>query len=150
MVLYHFTAAQHLASILDAQCLTLTESNIGSGRPDWPPYGEHVGPDVVWLTSSRSPKRQGLNDPKTVIRFTVEPAADAVHRWLDWSRQYGINAQWAAVLESGMNAASWWVSEQPIDGCDWLAVEQLETVRSRRATSQVWRPVAERSRSGVR
>jgi hypothetical protein len=48
MKLYHFTSPYHLPAILDADRLTVTESNISNTR-------EHKGPDVVWLTDDPEP-----------------------------------------------------------------------------------------------
>jgi hypothetical protein len=49
-----------------------------SRRHDWPPFGEHVGPDVVWRTDSDEPNARALaiegtdRTDKTAMRRTVD------------------------------------------------------------------------------
>lgn len=113
MMLYHFTSLQNHWAIQRDQEIRTTESNIGSGRPDMPPFGEHVGHDVVWLTTRESPKRNGLEHPpgalvhhakatgrpaiewdKTRIRITVDLPANEVARWSVWSKRYRMHPKW--------------------------------------------------------
>ena len=115
MKLYHYTSTRHLPYILKAGYLDVTESNIGSGVPEHDPYGEHVGPDVVWLTTSENPgHKQGLTTSadtgwpdKTEIRFTVD-VPDALH-WPKWSRSQGIDKRWARCLETDHYPEQWFV-----------------------------------------
>ena len=88
------------------------EFNIGSGREDWPPMGEHVGPDVVWLTDREEPWSRGLaldgtldGTDKTEVCITVE-VADAVE-WWDFVCADGIHPRWQRRLEEGRAPATW-------------------------------------------
>jgi hypothetical protein len=142
MMLYHFTSLQNHWAIQRDQEIRTTESNIGSGRPDMPPFGEHVGPDVVWLTTRESPKRNGLEHPpgalvhhakatgrpaiewdKTRIRITVDLPANEVARWSVWSKRYRMHPKWRKAMETGNAAGSWWVIERPIRGDEIVHVE---------------------------
>lgn len=139
MNLYHYTSSLHFAKIMVDGHLRVSESNISL-------RAARAGPDVVWLTGSSDPKRQGWGvgrDVRTVdqdgqpialraldkteIRFTVAiPRAEA-HHWPQWSRQHGIaratyNALAAAA--SGSNPEDWWVVQRPIPRGEWRAVER--------------------------
>ncbi len=131
MILYHYTCPcdHHLGSILDDGLLRTTESHIGSDRPDVLPYGEHVGPDVVWLTSSKRPIRGlGLTTPaasggcdKTAVRFVVD--LDDAHHWPAWSKLEGISLRWRRVFEQYQYPDLWYVVERPIPKSEWVSVD---------------------------
>lgn len=129
MILYHYTNWIHYLEICASGEILTTESNIGSGRKDWLPYGEHVGPDVVWLTSSPYVSGSGVElDPMGVldrgpemievdptrIRITVDLPENEVHRWTPWSRQHRMNPKWRRVLEEGMKPQDWYVIERNV------------------------------------
>lgn len=125
--LYHFTHEKALRSIKAQGCIRTTESNIGSPFPQWPPTGEHVGPDVVWLTSEPSPGKSaaglrytveqakairaaGYSVPdKTQIRLTIEVPDEEPLRWRDFAREHGINRKWKRALEKDARPDTWWV-----------------------------------------
>jgi hypothetical protein len=117
MKLYHYTSLYHLPLIKAAGYLKLVESNIGSPDKRFPPYGEHVGPDVVWLTESPSPKGHGLGGAsvdKRAVRIEVD-IEDAI-RWREFANKHGINRDWYRIMDmSGeYTARYWWVSLRPI------------------------------------
>ena len=77
MKLYHFTCREHLEAIKRDGVILTTESNIGSPLPRLKPFGEHVGPDVVWLTDCPNLDRgdhglSGSAADKSAVRITVE------------------------------------------------------------------------------
>lgn len=127
---YHFTSRLHLPLIVAAKVITTTESHVGSGRHDWPPHGQHVGPDVVWLLDVPEVEYpHGLDGSvvdKTGVRFTVQAAA---YRWLDWPPAQSMHPEWRhelIKLAGGWAAARrWWVSERPIPADDWQVVDVL-------------------------
>lgn len=113
-VLYHFTSVQHLARILAVGHIDVTESNLH-------PTLDHVGDDVVWLTTRSTGAGCGLDyglpEPlvgvKRQVRFTVTPVTEDTHWWPKWSRSNGIARAWADALErrAGRSGAGdgWWV-----------------------------------------
>lgn len=131
VILYHYTCPcdHHLGSILDDGLLRTTESHIGSDRPDVLPYGEHVGPDVVWLVKSKRPvDGRGLSVQagfegcdKTAVRFAVD-LADA-QRWPEWSKLQGINPRWRRAFEQHQYPDLWYVVERPIPKGEWVSVD---------------------------
>jgi hypothetical protein len=102
MSLYHLTSIYHLPIIMQAGFLKITESNISLI-----PHEEHVGPDVVWLTTSpRSGQGWARMRPefayvdKTRILFELElPDAD-VHNWHDWALAHGSTLHFMKALAS--------------------------------------------------
>jgi hypothetical protein len=117
MKLYHFTSFYHLHKILADGFIRVTESNIGSPFKEWLPYGEHVGPDVVWLTESKEKLDNGLIGgavDKQKIRFEIE--IENAIRWRDFANQYKINPKWYRRLDITGNytAKNWWVSTMRI------------------------------------
>ena len=130
MIWYHYTSTERLVMIRSTGIIRTTESNIGSGRSDWPPFGSHVGPDVVWLTDEPEPDSQALalttidGSDKTEVRITVSLADDEVMWWPDFAKQHGIHRQWRRALELGRDPQSWWVVERAIALCEVVAIEQ--------------------------
>jgi len=131
--LYHFTSPERLRLIYAAGAIHVTESNIGSPRPDWPPFGEHVGPFVVWLTDLEevgAGRGAGLDasldgTDKTTVRITVEVPDLDVTWWPDFRQAHGMNRQWRRALEKGRDPESWFVVERPISRNEWVRVEML-------------------------
>jgi len=129
--LLHFTSPERLAMIRAAGFLKVTESNIGSGRPDWPPSGEHVGPDVVWLTDALETTAKALGvesvqydgTDKMAVRITVKVPDAEVSWWPDFAREHGIHRQWRRLMERGRDADSWWVIPRPVMLSEVAAIE---------------------------
>ncbi len=120
MKLYHFTSLYHLPLIRQAGFLKLVESNIGSPDKRFLPYGEHVGPDVVWLTERMDPSGHGLGGAsvdkrKVRIEFNIEDMESAI-RWRDFANQHGINREWYRIMDKSgdYTARYWWVSRLEI------------------------------------
>lgn len=135
MILYHFTCLLHLPKIREDGVITTTESNIGSPRPDWPPTGEHHGPDVVWLTTEpkRTAASHGLDRSettddiatvadKTAVRIKVQVPDDEAFYWPDWARDQGIDDRWFDLLGRGRRPDLWWVVTRPVPESEWLKV----------------------------
>jgi hypothetical protein len=131
---YHFTSETHLPLILDAGYLKLSESNVGSGIPSLPPFGDHAGPDVVWLLDVPTVRHHshglaGASVDKTAIRFTVH-APDAV-RWLNWQPAMQMHPEWRQIFVrvGGGSADSrhWYVVEHEIHAADWLEIRDMKT-----------------------
>lgn len=135
MRLHHFTARDHLESILKEGRLRVTESNLSDRRT-------HAGPDVVWLTDEPSPDsaawaealyvdrfgRVARVDPagKLAIRITVD-VPDAVH-WPAWARSHGIRNMWYRKLAvAGGDPKRWWVVERPIWRDEWVSIVDMNT-----------------------
>ena len=130
MILYHYTALLHLRTIAQDGMIRTTESNVGSGRVDWQPFGEHVGPDVVWLTTTQDPtKGQGLQGPadKTAARIIVD-VNDAAP-WSRWCVAHGINPSWRGALEARQLPDQWYVVERPVARGEWAGLEVAEESR---------------------
>ena len=146
MRLFHFTNYIHWCDIQSTGEIATTESNIGSGSPDLEPYGEHIGPDVVWLTDKATPGANGLEVvlpvasiesqvellegatgrpfieiDKRLVRLELD--LDDAHHWPEWSCEHGINRQWARALSRDNLPWRWWVSERPIPVGEIAAVE---------------------------
>lgn len=126
MKLYHFTSEFHLPLIMSDGFLKLTESNIGSPRSDLLPYGEHIGPDVVWLTDLPEASTLGIDDSffnKLKVRFTVEIEAES---WQKFAKRHNINRKWYRILDEtgGFTAKNWFISEKPIFAKDWLEIKK--------------------------
>ena len=120
MSLFHYTHVRHYLQIVVDGKITTTESNIGSGIPGLLPYGEHIEPDVVWLTDRDEPIRCGVDvQPvatpvvydKTRVRLTVDVPAVEVHHWPAWSRRHRMNPKWRRRLEANMSPSRWYVVE---------------------------------------
>lgn len=131
-LLYHFTNWVNDVEIGSSGVILTTESNIGSVRPDLQPYGEHLGPDVVWLTDSQSGGGCGLRYPavmtqlhtkmglpaaaldKRKVRSTCELPDEECHHWPAWATAHGINRRWQRIFEKGQTPWTWWLIERPI------------------------------------
>lgn len=131
MRLYHFTSPERLTMIRLEGEIRVTESNIGSPHPDWPPCGEHVGPDVVWLTdvdtigNGAGLALDGSLDgtDKTAVRIEVDvPDAD-VTWWPDFARAHGMHRNWRRVIERGRDPESWFVVARAIPRREWVKVD---------------------------
>jgi hypothetical protein len=128
MILYHYTCPcdLHLGSILGDEMIRTTESNIGSGFPDMKPFGEHVGPDVVWLTTSEyASVGQGLSGSihdKTAARIVVD--VDDAEPWERWCKHQGINPRWRRLLEKNTYPHQWYVVERDIPQADWVSTAE--------------------------
>ena len=132
LILNHYTGATHLDYILGSGVLLTTESNIGA--PDSPdsrrkgvePVGDHVGPDVVWLSSLRNPLHAGIHagsGTDGVVRVVVDVPADEVAAWPAWSKAHGIDRRWYRVLGRDTYPDSWYVVERPIPWGEWVRIE---------------------------
>lgn len=129
MILHHYTSTIHLPFILRDGHLRTTESNVGSPWESWPPYGEHVGPDVVWLLDTPEPGAtshglSGGRSDKTAVRLTVD--TDSAVPWEKWRPRREMHPSWreAFVAAGGGTDASahWWVSEAAIFSNDWVDI----------------------------
>jgi hypothetical protein len=156
--LYHFTCWHNYMEIVVAGEITTTESNIGSPYEDWLPFGDHVGPDVVWLTSHGEPAGNALEGlmiavdddgnvtdsweetppiefDKSRLRITVELPDDEPQRWPDFSKRHRMNPKWRRDFEKGKRPATWWVLERPVRVDEIVEVvadnELAEYVKSR-------------------
>ena len=142
MILNHYTAEDNLGFLLGSGVLMTTESNIGappegdSRRKGVKPVGDHVGPDVVWLTSLTNPISAGIDAlPGTqVIRVVVDVPAEEVSRWPAWSKGRGIDPRWYRSLAKGRYPDGWYVVERPVPWTEWTGIERV----GERAT--LWRP----------
>ena len=69
MILYHYTSKLHLPFILESGFLKPVESNYCGNQP-------HAGPDVVWLTTDRTPcpNDHGLYPAKTEVQILIDLA----------------------------------------------------------------------------
>ena len=123
--LYHYTAREHLPSIMAEGVLRTTESNLDFRRAD-------AGPRVVWLldTPTATDASHGLSYSvydKTAVRIEVRPQKAV--RWAEWAKsQPAYDRTTAAVLArtgGGPEAAAhWWVSESPIPSSEWVEVHE--------------------------
>lgn len=136
--LYHYTSEFHLPLILTTGFLKTTESNIGSPSLEMRPYGEHVGPDVVWLTDVPNVRNgHGLAMPdasypsKYAVRFSLN-VPDAIP-WAKFASDHGINRRWYDLLNKtgGGTARHWWVSPRSIYAPEWQSVDLLGSAAHR-------------------
>lgn len=142
-ILYHFTSTYHLPSILAAETLTLTESNIGSPNEAWEPYGEHYGPDVVWCFNVPKPimgsptmlMARGTTAggdhfliDKRLVRITIEVPEEDVVRFTPWAKDLGIHPSWLKVMQKGNPSKNWYCVLRPVPMDEWLTVEIRERV----------------------
>jgi hypothetical protein len=118
MILYHYTSLVHLELIKQDGIIKTTESNIGSPSPLWKPYGNNIGPQVVWLTDQPEVKTGHGLDSNVVNKFQVRlkfDLPDAI-RWVEFANQHGINKKWYRILDKTGNytARHWYVLTRPI------------------------------------
>ena len=130
MTLYHYTSRAAWQLIQQDGFIRPTESNIGSARPDWPPMGDRVGPDVVWLTDQPAPNARALAlqkppahvlaaleaqgnrarwEPKTQVRIRLDLQDGEAEPWRTFCTRHGIHRQWRRALERGRAPATWYV-----------------------------------------
>lgn len=136
MPFYHFTSHYHLHRILPAGVLKPSESNVGSPIAAMQPFGEHFGPDVVWLLDVPAlDYPHGLTGciyDKTKVRFEVDVPAV---RWLEWEPARKMHPRWTAALirlGGGQAAARhWYVYEGQIDSRRWLSVTRFQESKGR-------------------
>ncbi len=125
---FHYTSVQHLESIERRGLIIPTESNIGSPTPDMPPFGEHVGPDVVWLMDEEDPFAHdhglaGSFHNKRAVRIEVDVPAIL---WLAWEPAMRMNPVWrGAFMHSGGGSPAyhhWYVWPAPIKRGRWKSI----------------------------
>lgn len=130
---YHFTSLRHLDSIEQRGVILPTESNVGSAVPGLEPFGEHVGPDVVWLLDVADPFEHGHGlvgagqfpprDDKRAVRIEVDVPAIL---WLAWAPALRSNPAWRSVFMhaggGGAAYAHWYVWPAPIKRGRWTSV----------------------------
>jgi hypothetical protein len=128
MRLYHFTSVGRLAKILADRRLTRTDS-------------KSPGPDVVWLTTDRTPERGhglstggALGPDKMAVRITVELPAEEVCSWAKWAPRHGMDREAMTRLAHADGSDSWYVCEREIPDTEWCAVE---TVRANSAVQRL-------------
>jgi hypothetical protein len=138
MILYHFTALEHLESIraqgLTRGLLPLSPDNVRN---------------AVWLTSDKESAGHGLADgepmpaaflrhhnlpanltfyDKRAIRITVVWPSDNVTPWLPWARKR-LDPAWLEILnkEGGglTKAKTWFISFSPIPPSAFRSIEIL-------------------------
>lgn len=134
MTYFHFTHMHHLSRIFHSRMLRTTESNVGApyAVPDGP-YGNHVGPAVVWLLdedsiTSADERMHGLYPDKRAVRFEVDVPAV---RWLDWAPAKEMSREWREHFlntAGGLEAAEhWFVFPAPIRVRRWVSVHNTVT-----------------------
>lgn len=113
-------------------------SDTNASSDDLAPYGEHLGPDVVWLTRDITP-RQAWASPgghsweehpemyrKDSILIEVNVPDEEVHKWSEWAFEQGINPNWYYALALGLDEhLDWFVIERPIPFEEWTGVWDL-------------------------
>ena len=115
MLLYHFTCPFHLPSITESKVITRTESNFAIGALH-ETHLQHVGPDVVWLTSQPSVKGEGWN----ALSFTADGKRSRVP-----PEPY----KKMALAATGGDSNSWFVSEVDITIEDWVRIDDMSTMK---------------------
>ena len=134
-VLYHYTSRFHLPLILKDGFLKLTESNLRApGRKELEESNEKINliyqgkaapayysedalyKPVVWLTNTSVPVQLGMEQSgglkhEIKISIRIQPHYE---QWHIWSKKHHIEPSWAARLEEGNTAESWFISTQPI------------------------------------
>ena len=126
MTFFHLTDPDVRApAILRDGVIRTSESNVGSPSRTMQPYGEHFGPDVVWLLdslpSASVPMANGLSVPKQHYVFEVDVPTI---RWIDWEWTHRMNPSWrSAFVNSGGGPAladHWYVFPAPIRQSRWV------------------------------
>jgi hypothetical protein len=101
-------------------------------------YGDHVGPDVVWLTDDPTPLQhwQTIDDQphlpymfrKNVVLITVEVPDEDAHRWDEWAHEKGILQFWYDALDGDTgNSKHWYVVPRRIPKDEWVSIHNTET-----------------------
>lgn len=125
-------------------------SDTDATTEDMTPYGEHVGPDVVWLTRDATP-RQAWATPvnqnqlwvspgktewesipeeyrKDTVLMVVDIPDDEVHKWSEWAFEQGINPAWYNRLAMGLDEhENWYVVTRPIPMTEWVGIWDTKT-----------------------
>lgn len=152
MRLWHFTSIFHLVAIVEAGSLRLTDSVIGSSRSDWPPTGDHAGPDVLWCFDTPDPD---VGDPemlighryvprrvfgrrvgrgklhridKQLVRFTLDVPDSEVVAWVPWARAQGIDERWLEALTRNNPPDGWRCVLRPVPESEWVTVDTRPTL----------------------
>jgi hypothetical protein len=131
--LFHYTNWLNCVGIMDSGEIRRTESHIGSADPKMLPCGEHVGPDVVWLTTKSTATANGVDRllvtlkqksvqlgcpmialDKTQVRLTVEIPDDEVHSWPEWAKAHGIHGRWQMTREKNQAPWCWRIAERAV------------------------------------
>jgi hypothetical protein len=128
--LNHFTNPTNADYMIASGVIMTTESNIGCRPEDalrhgLHPVGEHVGPDVVWLTDLDTAAQTGvLGGParKGGVKVTVEVPDAEVHPWSEWAFDHGIHPTWYESLGRHNRPDRWWVVERPIPHTEWVEI----------------------------
>ena len=100
-------------------------------------FGEHVGPDVVWLTDDPTPcqKWAGLERvpddlfmyAKDAVIFVVDAPESDTFKWSEWAFDQGISPYWYDCLDNPgddgtMDSEHWYVTTREIPKAEWNAV----------------------------
>jgi hypothetical protein len=144
MRVWHFTGLPHLPKIIRAGAIGVTESNIGSPKPGWAPYGKHVGPDVVWCFSTPVPRISGgsmlttassdkgrrvRRIDKRLVRFTLDVPEEELVDFVPWAKELGIHPRWLVALASRNRADEWRCVLRPVAEHEWMVIEWREGIR---------------------
>lgn len=108
--------------------------------PNTPPvkFGEHVGPDVVWLTKDPTPvqpwahteRNLPIEWQKSEVLITVDVPVEDAHKWSTWAFEQGISKMWYDALDSDDGSAeNWFVVERPIPMEEWTAIYMAKSGR---------------------
>lgn len=124
-------------------------SNTDATDEDLSPYGEHIGPDVVWLTRDATP-RQAWATPvkqtqlwaspvkewesipedfrKDTVLMVVDIPDDEVYKWSNWAFEQGISRPWYDRLAMGLDEhENWYVVTRPIPMTEWVGIWDTKT-----------------------
>lgn len=132
MEYYHFTGEEyHWNTIKSTRYLDTTNSKISSINP-------FKAPNIVWLTSNKTPEGTGIDrgkiyfqntfiDAPPIIRITVD-VPDAMH-WPAWSMKYLIKKSVYDGLAKSANGdpITWYVVDRPIYDNEWVIVENIKS-----------------------
>ena len=136
--LYHFTARQHLKSILETKTLRLEGHNFVESPLTYPPHLAReldrqysITGRFVWFTESRiynSSNVDASDDPflaaeKDQCGLVIDADQINVKKWHYVKRENKNNAEFmklvstldAAAKKNGDDPYDWWVSREPID-----------------------------------
>jgi hypothetical protein len=124
MILYHYTAAEYLPSIL--------ESGITQGDVPITPTG---GFNAPWLTSDRDPAGHGLISilDKRAVRITVKiPANDPRLKWWPKFAKGRVESSWYDTLDrtGGGKSETWYIYRGVVPANWFLNIERLSEMYS--------------------